>query len=429
MFKRFISITLVSALLLAVLIPNCVEANEGTYSASMSVTASTSKPQIVEPSFDFPITEDDLFRPEIDIEPPTEEVKVPVVEIKESVLREGNITKEDIDQAFTVSNDFSVELIGSECGFESYVEFSKDITKYAMSKGITSVEVKGFSGCEEYLSLPIEVFSELRDGFVIELSREGNIINFVISQDNEDVTLTNPLIEVFTTVSPVNNMLRFVSDSNGDKVEAELDDTALSFKVSESGCFSLGATEGKLVSSKSSYTYSGRSIKPGATMVFSNSDIHQSIVAATLMSLGYLRGWYINNLRGTEYTVSYSNNKDIGTGTIQVQFSGKLSGCISTDFEIVPKGTTIRGITTGDKSVCIKFNKQTAQSSGYQIEYSTNSDFQDSSLVNVQNGKSQVVVNSLKSDTVYYAHIRTYKSVQGVKYYSAWSKSKKFKTK
>lgn len=82
--------------------------------------------------------------------------------------------------------------------------------------------------------------------------------------------------------------------------------------------------------------------------------------------------------------------------------------------------------TTGLKML-IKWAKNT-KASGYVIQYSTNSSFSSpkSSTVTSNSTVSKTISNLTKGKT-YYVRIRSYKTVGGVKYYSAWSTAKTVK--
>lgn len=88
-------------------------------------------------------------------------------------------------------------------------------------------------------------------------------------------------------------------------------------------------------------------------------------------------------------------------------------------------------------SVAVKAKKSTktsmkvswaknAKAAGYQVSYSTSSKFASAKTVTVK-GKVSTTVKGLVKGKKYYVRIRTYKTVSGVKYYSAWSKTVKCK--
>lgn len=140
-------------------------------------------------------------------------------------------------------------------------------------------------------------------------------------------------------------------------------------------------------------------------------------------------GGYLKS--GTDYTVSYSNNKNIGRATAKITFKGNLySGTTSLSFNIVPKGTTISKLTSAKKGFKVYWKKQTSQTSGYQIRYSTSSKMKSPQIIDggisIFSSKS---VSKLAGGKKYYVQVRTYKKVSGKYYYSSWSPTKAVTTK
>ena len=155
-------------------------------------------------------------------------------------------------------------------------------------------------------------------------------------------------------------------------------------------------------------TYTGKALKPTPTVKYSG---------ATLV-------------KGTDYTVKYSNNTKVGTATMTVKGKGSYKGSKKAHFKIKPKTTAFTEVTGGEKKVTLKWNPQAEQVSGYQIQYGTKKDFSGAKKLTVK-GATMVkkTIKDLKAKKTYYVRIRTYKTVNGKKYYSSWSKYKKIKTK
>ena len=130
------------------------------------------------------------------------------------------------------------------------------------------------------------------------------------------------------------------------------------------------------------------------------------------------------------YTVTYSNNTKVGTASAKVTFKGNYSGTVTKTFAINPKSTTLTKLTAGKKSFTAQWSKQTAQTTGYQLQYSLKSNFSGAKTVTITKNKTvKSTVKSLKSKKKYFVRIRTYKTVGNKKYYSSWSKAKTVKTK
>ncbi|MCM1434389.1 MAG: fibronectin type III domain-containing protein [Clostridiales bacterium] len=92
-------------------------------------------------------------------------------------------------------------------------------------------------------------------------------------------------------------------------------------------------------------------------------------------------------------------------------------------------------MTAGKKKFTVKWKKQSAQTTGYEIQYATDSKFtQNKKTVTVSKNKTtSKVVSKLKAKKKYYVRIRTYKTVKvngkNTKIYSSWSKAKTVTTK
>ena len=136
-------------------------------------------------------------------------------------------------------------------------------------------------------------------------------------------------------------------------------------------------------------------------------------------------------LAADNYSVKYTNNKYVGTAKVTVTGKGTYSGSKSYTFKILPKGTGISSLTPYKKALTVKWKRQSAQTSGYQIDLCTSKSFKSGVItVNVKNNKTlSRKVTGLKAKKRYYVRIRTYKTVNGRKYYSSWSKIKYAKTK
>lgn len=134
---------------------------------------------------------------------------------------------------------------------------------------------------------------------------------------------------------------------------------------------------------------------------------------------------------GIDYTISYSNNVKVGTARAVITATGQnYTGSVTRTFEILPKGTKISKLSKGSKSFKVTWKKQKTQTTGYQIQYATNKQFSKAKTKTIKKNKTtSVKISKLKKKRTYYVRIRTYKTVDGRKYYSSWSGVKKVKTK
>lgn len=135
-------------------------------------------------------------------------------------------------------------------------------------------------------------------------------------------------------------------------------------------------------------------------------------------------------VKGTDYTVSVpKGRKAVGKYTYKVTFKGKYSGTKSVSFTIVPKNTSVSKLTAKKAGFKVAIKKYTTQTTGYQIRYSTSSKMSNPKTVTIKNTTTSKSVSKLSKGKKYYVQIRTYKTVNGTKYYSSWSTAKSVKTK
>ena len=131
------------------------------------------------------------------------------------------------------------------------------------------------------------------------------------------------------------------------------------------------------------------------------------------------------------YKVTYLYNKNVGKAKAKIVFKTHYSGTVSRYFAIIPKGTSLSKLEAGSKSFTAKWKKQTTRTTGYQLQYATNSKFtKGKKTVTIKDKKlDSKQISNLKAGRKYYVRIRTYKNVKGFNYFSAWSKAKKVTTK
>ena len=139
-----------------------------------------------------------------------------------------------------------------------------------------------------------------------------------------------------------------------------------------------------------------------------------------------------NTIASSNYTISRSSGrKNVGIYYYKVTFNGKnYSGSHTVSFTIRPKSTTIQSLKASKKAFTLKWKKQSTQTTGYQICYSTSSKFTNAKYITIsKNSKLSYKKTKLSSKKKYYVKIRTYKKVGSKKIYSAYSASKKVTVK
>ena len=133
--------------------------------------------------------------------------------------------------------------------------------------------------------------------------------------------------------------------------------------------------------------------------------------------------------KGTDYTVSYSNNKKVGTATVKIAGKGSYTGTVTKTFKINPAKQEIQKLTAKSKAFFVDW-AQKGSATGYEIQYATNSKFTSAKKVTITNNKTdKTTVSKLSGKKKYYVRVRSYTTVKGTKYYGAWSASKSVTTK
>ena len=133
--------------------------------------------------------------------------------------------------------------------------------------------------------------------------------------------------------------------------------------------------------------------------------------------------------KGTDYTVSYSSNKNIGTATVKITGKGSYTGTITKTFKINPAKQEIQKLTAKSKAFFVDW-AQKGSATGYEIQYATNSKFTSAKKVTITNKNTDTkTISKLSGKKKYYVRVRSYTTVKGTKYYGAWSASKSVTTK
>lgn len=97
---------------------------------------------------------------------------------------------------------------------------------------------------------------------------------------------------------------------------------------------------------------------------------------------------------------------------------------------VKPKKTSIKKLSKGKKKFTVTWAKVSGVK-GYQIQYSSDKKFKknNKSVTVTKQKTTKATVKKLESKKKYYVRVRTYKTVNGKKIYSSWSKVKSVKTK
>ncbi len=156
----------------------------------------------------------------------------------------------------------------------------------------------------------------------------------------------------------------------------------------------------------SSYTYTGKAIKPNVTV--KNGSTKMSTEA---------------------YKVTYQNNTKIGTATIIIEGKGRYRGFVKKTFVIKPKPGNLK--LTASEGAFKAYWPENKQASGYTVTYSKDKNFKKDVYSYTVKKSSKTSVNfssKPKSGETWYVKYRAYIEVDGKKY-GNYSEVKSIKVK
>lgn len=146
----------------------------------------------------------------------------------------------------------------------------------------------------------------------------------------------------------------------------------------------------------SNYTYTGKARKPAVTIYDGDYKLK----------------------KGTDYTVSYKNNKEIGEAAITVTGKGKYTGTKKIQFNIVPKKPVIK-VSEKSGKITVSWSK-IAGAEKYQIYYSVNGGKYKKLATT---SKVSYTTSKLDTDDEIKFKVRAYAENDDEKYYGSFSKT------
>ena len=153
-------------------------------------------------------------------------------------------------------------------------------------------------------------------------------------------------------------------------------------------------------------TYTGKKIKPAVTIEYKGIPLRA----------------------GTDYKVTYTNNKKIGTAKIKISGLNGFKDSVTYKFKIVPgKVKNLKKKKATKKKITVKYGKVKG-ATGYEVSYSTSKKFKKKKTTKKKTKKTKFTFKR-KAKTTYYVRVRAYYK-KGKKYtYGSYSKKLKFKKK
>jgi len=123
-----------------------------------------------------------------------------------------------------------------------------------------------------------------------------------------------------------------------------------------------------------------------------------------------------------------------GTGKATITVTAKATSTYSKSVKKitvygVPKKPEMKKLTAGKKKFTVQWKKD-KKADGYQVQYSTDKKFKKNvKSVNVSKKSTKATVKKLKKRKTYRVRMRSYKKINGKKYYSGWGKVKSVKVR
>ena len=161
----------------------------------------------------------------------------------------------------------------------------------------------------------------------------------------------------------------------------------------------IDISEADATLSTSIYEYDGGYMKPGVVV-----KLNDTLLVA-----------------GKDYTVSYINNKKVGTATVIVNGIVQYTGSVSKTFTINPASQNIQKLETRYGGFFVDW-AQKGSATGYEIQYATNCDFTNAETKRLTANKPDTVtISGLYRGHNYFVRVRSYTIVKGSTYYGEWS--------
>lgn len=136
-------------------------------------------------------------------------------------------------------------------------------------------------------------------------------------------------------------------------------------------------------------------------------------------------------VKNKDYILRYSNNVNPGKASGQIVGIGNYTGVKNFTFKIVPKKATVKKVKSKKKKNLTVYWKRDSKATGYQVVIAQNKKFKKGKKTATirKNKTTSKTFKRLKSKKKYYAKVRSYKVIDGKKYYGAYSKVKSVKVK
>lgn len=226
------------------------------------------------------------------------------------------------------------------------------------------------------------------DGNVVATAKTSDKVNATVKLSKTSYTYSGKAAKPTVTVTDVKGKVlvngKDYTVAYKDNVNAGTASAVVTLKGDYSGTLTakykitaLDASKYSVKLSKTSYTYTGKSIKVTATVKNGSKTLTE----------------------GKDYTISYKNNKNVGTATATIVYKGNYKGkSAKLTFKILPKQVTgLKASSIKTTSLKLTWSKVTG-AKYYKVEMSTNG--KKWKTVNIVS-KNSLTVTKLKAGTKY----------------------------
>ncbi|MBR1629800.1 MAG: fibronectin type III domain-containing protein, partial [Lachnospiraceae bacterium] len=337
------------------------------------------------------------------------------------------------DRDYTISyrqyrNDEAVSIKASDC-VTSGLYFV--VVKGVESQGYKGTVEKGFQILDATSDLTVNLSSKSK-------TYDGSAVTPTVSSvTDKSGTAISPSTYKVTIRNASGKTVKSATAAGTYTVEAAVN-TRSSDYYGRSGSTTFTINPLAISSSKiditgtsgSGYVYTGKEIKPTLTVTFdagsttAKADSSDVVSAAVDRLLGTLTVQAASSTiktlkRGTDYTVSYSNNEEPGTATATITGKGNFKGTTKETFKIlrIPMAKPTAKAEAATKILLSWDASQNAQR--YEVTYKDRNDEE----VTETTSKTSMEISDLSANTSYTFAVRAYRANSaGVKHYSVTQK-------
>ena len=169
--------------------------------------------------------------------------------------------------------------------------------------------------------------------------------------------------------------------------------------------------------SRKAFVYNGKTQRPSVTTTIKDSKYKTWSAISELPSASTAVGDYnvYVNLYNDEYNPGnrqyFYDIKEEADFTSCSHQDDETTLKYTQKYTIIPAGTKFSTLKSGKGTASVYWSKQTQQTTGYILQYSTRKDFKTATSLKISgNTKSAKLIKNLKSGKFYYFRVRTYKA-------------------